>query len=330
MDKNTIWKWLTLLVLLAGSLALVTPPLDKKDADGNVVRSGKIRLGLDLQGGTSFVVGIDETEVRREIRARGQDLTDEAVEVEVAKVLDGAQERAVEVLRNRIDNLGIAEPIIYAGKDNRIVVQLPGVDKKKRDEAEASIRSVAYLEFRMVHEDNDALTDKLFEAGKSPEGYRIAQVGGRSVYVKDPSFADDKRDQAHRIKLGRFEIPDARYEFLLEKDQRDGRETFLPRFVQRRRELSGDNLKTANVDFQQLGQPVVLLEFDGKGSKLFSRVTGDYAPGGAKNPNTSVFRQLAIVLDGTLYSAPVIREAIHGGRAEISGSFTLTDRKSVV
>ena len=54
-------------------------------------------------------------------------------------------------------------------------------------------------------------------------------------------------------------------------------------------------------------------------------ITSNYAPGGEENPGGDRFRQLAIVLDGTLYSAPVIREAIYGGKAEISGSFTVEE-----
>jgi SecD/SecF fusion protein len=79
------------------------------------------------------------------------------------------------------------------------------------------------------------------------------------------------------------------------------------------------------VDYQQMGQPVVLLEFDAKGAKMFYRVTSAYAPGGSSNTDPNRSRQLAIVLDGTLYSAPAIREAIAGGKAEISGSFTVPE-----
>ncbi len=74
-----------------------------------------------------------------------------------------------------------------------------------------------------------------------------------------------------------------------------------------------------------MGDVVVSIEFNAKGARKFAMLTSDFAPGGARNPNPQVGRQMAIVLDGTLYSAPVIREAIHGGRAEISGTFTVQE-----
>ena len=73
--------------------------------------------------------------------------------------------------------------------------------------------------------------------------------------------------------------------------------------------------------FKGVGGSPLVMKY-GKGAKLFANVTADYAPGGPRNPNPQDSRQLAIVLDGTLYSAPAIREAIYGGRAEISGSFS--------
>jgi preprotein translocase subunit SecD len=74
-----------------------------------------------------------------------------------------------------------------------------------------------------------------------------------------------------------------------------------------------------------MGQPVVTIKFDAAGTREFTSVTSQYAPGGSRNPNPNTYRQLAIVLDGQVRSAPVIREPIVGGRAEISGRFTLAE-----
>lgn len=315
MDKNAVWKWLTLFVLVSFSLWRVLPL--KKN----------VRLGLDLKGGTSFVVKIDEERIAEDIKARFKDMTDEQVLNEVKTTLSGAQARALEVLRNRVDNLGIAEPIIYPGKDNRIVIQLPGIDDAKREEAERSINSVAFLEFRMVHEDDEELVDKMLAKGLAPEGYRITTMGDTQFYKRDPSFPESRMDKAYKIQLGRFNVPDAGYEFMLEKEERDNQTVFRPVFVKRRREMSGEYLKNAAVDYRALGQPVVLIQFDARGAKMFGGITADYAPGGARNPNPNETRRLAIVLDGTLYSAPVLREAIYGGRAEISGNFTIVEAK---
>lgn len=311
MDKNAIWKWLILIVLVMGSLVVVYPPRTK------------IRYGLDLKGGTSFVVKIDEEQIRQEILSRAASLTDEEVNDEVRDILTGAQSRALEVLRNRVDNLGISEPIIFPGKGNRIIIQLPGIDEEKRQEAEKSIKSVAFLEFRMVHERNDELAKELFDKNLAPEGYSIVRIGNDLFYKRDNRFPGTAMDRAYQNRLGRFNVPGAGYEFMLEKEEKQNQTVFRPFFVKRRRELSGEYLKDAAVDYRSLGQPVVKIQFDSKGARKFANITADYAPGGAKNPDPNKLHHLAIVLDGTLYSAPYIREAIYGGSGEISGNFTL-------
>jgi len=315
MDKNAIWKWLILGVLLTLS-SLVVWPLKEK-----------VRLGLDLKGGTSFAVRIDEDRIREDIKRRAKARSDEDIEAEVEETLEGAQDRALEVIRNRVDNLGISEPIIYPGEENRIIIQLPGIDETKRMEAEKSIQSLAFLEFRMVHEKSYELTKQLLDDNLAPEGYRIVQVGKDMFYKRDPSFPDSAMDRSYRDRLGRFKVPDAGYEFMLEKEEEKNQTVYRSHFVYRRRELSGEYLKSAAVDYRALGQPVVNLQFDSRGAKKFASVTSDYAPGGARNPDPNKMRQLAIVLDGTLYSAPTIREAIYGGKAEISGSFKLPEAR---
>lgn len=309
-DKHAWWKLLILTALVALSMVFVWPPKEK------------IRYGLDLKGGTSFTVTVDEEQIREELELKHPSDKPEDITKKVNAILDGAQDRAIEVLRNRVDNLGIAEPLIYPGKDNRIIIQLPGVDEKKRVEAEKSIMSVAFLEFRLVHEDNDKLVSRLFDENLAPEGYILAPVGTRMGYKLDPSFPEEEKDAEYKRKLGRFKIPDAGHEFLLERDEEEGEVYFRPYFVKRRSELKGDRLASARVDYRGLGQPVVLLSFDSKGAVRFRQITTDYAPGGRENPDPNSFRQLAIVLDDTLYSAPSINEPITGGKAEISGSFT--------
>ncbi|MFO7870081.1 MAG: protein translocase subunit SecD [Kiritimatiellia bacterium] len=315
MDRNAIWKWLILLALLSVSFMLVTPPGDK------------IRLGLDLQGGTSFTVKIDEERVREDIEAEAGELTPEEIRKKTREKLQGAQERALVVLRNRIDNLGIEEPVIYPGKDNRIVIQLPGTDENQRRAAERTIKKLAFLEFKMVHENNAALVRELFDRGLSPEGYVIAHGSGGMLYKRAPAFPDSDRDQEYFENLRRFEVPDPAYEFLLQETEEDGDAYYRPYFVERRPEMTGKYLKSARAVLRPAGGPVVSISFDAKGARRFADVTGDYAPGGPRNPDPESYRQMAIVLDGVLHSAPVIREAIYSGDAQIEGNFTMAEAR---
>lgn len=290
--KASIWKWLILVVVTAWSVALVSPPKDK------------VKLGLDLQGGTSYTLEIDDSQ---------------GLEGSVSD----ARDRAIEVIRNRVDSMGVAEPNIYPDGTKRIVVQIPGMKTEDRLRASENIRKAAFLEFRMVHPKNDELVKNLFQDRKVPEGYEIVSLPGRGngdYWVRKglpPS-------EAERVLLRRFEEK-VGYDLLLEKETIEKKDYFRPYYVSRKAELTGDSLKSANVDYQQFGQKAVAFSFDAKGRKIFAKVTADHAPGGAKNPDPNGRHYLGVVLDGTLYSAPFIRTSIPGGSGVIEGSFTLQE-----
>ncbi|MBW7909401.1 MAG: protein translocase subunit SecD [Kiritimatiellae bacterium] len=300
MDKKSLWKWLIFIGLTAWSLAIVLPLKEK------------VKLGLDLQGGTRFVLQVDLSEMDSDA-ARD------------------AQSRAMEVIRNRVDAMGVAEPVIYGEPGNRIIVEIPGLKTEDRERAIKNIQSAAYLEFRMVHPDNDRLVDELLSKGLAPEGYRIVSLneGGDSQYYK----RDKSRDPAGvseediRKRAAAFHAP-AGYELLMERVRRSEQDFFRPAFVNRRADLKGESISSAGVDYDMVQRPVVTMRFDSKGAKRFATLTGDYAPGGAKNPGNRR-RQLGIVLDGVLYSAPNINSAILGGSAQIEGNFSLREAQDL-
>ncbi len=101
--------------------------------------SGKIKLGLDLRGGTSFLVGLDMGKI--EATSDKKSLVNEAIEV----------------LRKRVDKFGVAEPIIVAEGEDRILIQMPGLNQAERDEVRIAITRPAFLEFRMVHPQSDQM-----------------------------------------------------------------------------------------------------------------------------------------------------------------------------
>ena len=104
--------------------------------------AGKIKLGLDLQGGTSFLVEMDTNKIAQaEQRSR-------------------ALSQAQEVLRKRVDRFGVAEPVIQEAGENKILIQLPGLSEQEKESAERTIQRAAFLEFRMVHPESAELLSK--------------------------------------------------------------------------------------------------------------------------------------------------------------------------
>ena len=309
MSRNDLWKWLVLAFLAVLSAYVVVPPKEK------------IRLGLDLSGGTSFTVATDEERLRANVKAGNPELTDVEVQNQVATILKDADARAIEVIRNRIDGLGVNEPVIQGGKNHRIVVQLPGANAEQRDAAEKSIQSAAFLEFKLVHKQNDQLVDKVLTSGRLPEGF-VSSDDGRG-YKRAANYNELVKDPDYARRLSLFEVPDPRYAFMLEREQgADGQVSYRPVYVLRKAELTGDALSSASVEIEPMtGRVHVSLVFNAKGAADFARLTKAYSPRGSRNKDSDEGRRLAIVLDDTLYSAPVLKTEIPNGRAVIEGNF---------
>ena len=109
--------------------------------------SGKIKLGLDLQGGTSFLVEMDTNSLASTDTNRVANSAD----------VNSAISQAVEVIRKRVDAFGVAEPLIQPEGGNEILIQLPGLSEAVKESAKEQIQKAAYLEFRLVKDDSDTI-----------------------------------------------------------------------------------------------------------------------------------------------------------------------------
>ena len=301
--RNNIWKWLVLALIAVVSIYVCNPP------------SEKLRFGLDLKGGTSFTLGVDTDKLAETIIAANPAITNTpgAVEAKIQETLKDCDARIIQVIRRRVDAMGTNEPVIQGMKDHRLLVQLPGVDEEVRKAAKASLQSAAFLEFRLTHPKNDQLVAKLLSKDVAPEGYKKSGNG----YARTENWAEVSKTKGYSARLAAFETPDARYRFMLE-DNGDG--TYSPNFVARKTELTGEALVSAAVQREPTsGRLSIGFTLNSEGGRIFSTLTRNYKAHGPKNP-TDRGRQLAIILDETLISAPVINDEI-GSRGEITGRF---------
>jgi SecD/SecF fusion protein len=158
--------------------------------------AGKIKLGIDLAGGTSFLVEMDTNNLH------------------TAQSSSTALSQAIDVFRKRVDALGVAEPVIQPEGENRILIQLPGLSEQATEDARKRIQKVAFLQFRMVHPDNENL---IKQGVTSQPGYellttsRILQNGQKRIdryFVKKHAEVTGgiKRAGVTRDQLGRPEI----------------------------------------------------------------------------------------------------------------------------
>lgn len=213
----------------------------------------KMTLGLDLKGGIDLVYQVDLNSIQE-----NDSITD-------------AVKRSVEIIRNRIDMYGIAEPSIKAQEGNRIRIQLPGVKDPER--VKQLIQNTAMLQFHIVSD--QALTAAQLEP-INPEN--------EIVLMKPAS----PQQQAMWFKLNK------------------------------KADVTGRDLKFAKVAFDDMGAPIVHLEFNAEGAAKFAQVTG-----------THIGEQLAIVLDNKVHSAPVIQARITGGMAQITGRFSFEEAQNL-
>ena len=188
---------------------------------------------------------------------------------EVARQREWFVKQGLETIRNRVDQFGVAEPSIQQQGDNRILVQLPGVQDPER--AKALIGKTALLEFKLV---NEGANVEQVVAGQVPPGSEL--LNQRRV---------DKQTKEERR---------------------------IPYVAEKKALLTGADVANARVSIDQnTSEPYVSLELTPAGGRQFAELT-----------SANVGRRLAIVLDGNLYSAPVIRERIPSGQAQITGGFT--------
>ncbi|MEK6653313.1 MAG: protein translocase subunit SecD [Nitrospirota bacterium] len=212
---------------------------------------------------------------------------------EAGRIRDGAADQALETIRNRIDQFGVAEPTIHRQGTNEIVVQLPGIKDPKR--AIEIIGKTAQLEFKIV-DDSSAV------AAEIPASIEPGEEENLLKKFAEKIPADD--------------------EILFEKkvNRETGAVRKIPVLLKKQSALTGDLLKEARVsiDSSNFGQPYVSISFNTAGAKLFEEVTA-----------ANVKKRLAIILDTSVYSTPVIQERIGGGNAQISGSFSMDEAKDL-
>ena len=326
-SRTDIWKWLALLIIAVFSIYVTYPPVAQTDENGVVVKEGKLRFGLDLKGGTSFTLGVDKDKLRETIVAANPAITNEpgAVEKKIAETLKNCDARIIQVVRRRVDGMGMNEPVIQGMKDHRLLVQLPGIDEATRAAAKKSLQSAAFLEFRLTHPNNDRLVNKLMAGTACPEGYERGGAG----FVRAANYNEVASRPGYATRLAAFHTPDSRYQFMLEK-AKDGMSytaNFVSRFPPAKEPITGEYLTSASVAHDAVGACSIDFTFNAKGAQLFSQVTRNYVAHGPKN-SSDRGRQLAIILDDTLVSAPVIQSEI-GARGQITGQFTAAEAQEL-
>ena len=278
MSNKLAVKWGLIIAILLGSLYLIYPnykwyskPLTERETLDTLGERPKrmLNLGLDLRGGSSLLL---ELEVSK---------------LSAKEPLNEAMARAIEIIRNRIDQYGVAETSITKQGDKWIMVQLPGVSNPQR--AEELIGKTAMLEFRIVKND-----------------ISVAQKAIEKLESLDKPFDDNGNLVPEVSKL----VP-AGYQIMRNKEGGYS-------LVTDTAPVTGADLENARVVMMgENGYPEVSFEFNAEGSKKFGQLTG-----------ANIGKNLAIVLDNTVQSAPTIQARITK-QGRISGTFSAEEARAL-
>ena len=197
-------------------------------------------------------------------------LTPEAIE----KTKQQAIEQAIETIRNRLDQFGLAEPTVARQGEEKILVQLPGIKSQEEEQrARELISRAAKLELMAVDE----------ERAMRVFSMTPAEAAGFGDLILEDAVQPGMKHLVREIPI-----------------------------------LDGGMLTNAQVAFDQNNRPVINFKLDAEGAQIFGDFTG-------KN----VGNHLAIVLDGKVYSAPVINERIGGGSGQISGNYSVQEAQDL-
>jgi SecD/SecF fusion protein len=192
--------------------------------------AGKIKLGLDLQGGTAFQVRMDTNSL---VGSEGETNT-----IVSSQDTAGALAQAVEVLRKRVDQFGVAEPVIQPMGGDQILIQLPGLSEADKESAATNIQKAAYLEFRMVKEDSTEIVDP---------------NTGQLLQPVPPGYEKVKlvEQQANGKSIAEY--------LIVRKKPENG--------------LAGDIVRNAQMGRGNLGEPLIEFELTDAAGKRFGEVT---------------------------------------------------------
>ena len=332
MSKGLTWRICLIVGFLLLSLFYLTPTLLAKLPSwwGGILPKDKIHLGLDLQGGIHLVM---EVETQKAVEG--------ALDIIATDLEDTMNDKNIRFKSSsRVGSDGVA--VVLYDKATADAVQKLMKEKYPRMEMLPAGGEGGYfsLQMRLGAEEAKKIRDRSVQQALETIRNRIDQFGVSEpviqregidhIVVQLPGIKDPKRAIELIGKTARLEfklvdeninpaaasagtIPEDD-EILYEKriDPTTGAVTEIPYVLKKKTLITGDLLTDAQVQIEsQFNQPYVAIEFNSLGAKLFDQITA-----------ANVGKRFAIVLDNNIYSAPVIRERISGGSAQISGSFT--------
>lgn len=325
---------IALIVCLAGVFFLVPTLFPDIPQDWKkYLFADKIHLGLDLQGGTHLVLEVNaDKAVESALERTANDLKETLMDSKVHfRHIERTSNRTLSLELTDNSERGIFEKII---RDQFPDLEPAGSETSEgRELFSLKIKDKRALEIKKmaVEQSLETIRNRVDQFGiTEPE---IIPQGNDRIIVQLPGIKDTARAKSLIGKTAMLEFKLVDEESSLEDALRGnipegdilsyedryntetGQRTKTPLLLKNRTLLTGEYLESAKVQISdRFGEPHVSIKFNTQGAKIFDIITAE-----------NVKKRLAIILDGTVYSAPVIQERISGGQAQITGTFTMEE-----
>jgi preprotein translocase subunit SecD len=329
MKTKPTWKIWLIVGLLCLSLIYLVPSLliPLPGWWPNFLPKDKIHLGLDLQGGMHLILGVEaEKAVQSAMEQLADDLKQDLRKSHIPLnsmqtvgsdmfEIELAAEESIDKLKELMDEYPQLE------------LKILSTEPQPKLQLKLNQREKTRVEEYAVSQGLETIRNRVDEFGVSEP--TIQRQGEDRILIQLPGIKDTQRaiKLIGRTAMLEFKLVDdensleqalkgdipAGDEILYEREVNPttGAITKKPHLLKKKTLMTGEVITEARVNFDRMNQPMVNMVFDKRGTRLFARIT-----------EANVKRRLAIVLDGTVYSAPVIREKIPSGRAQITGRFT--------
>jgi preprotein translocase subunit SecD len=316
------------IVLASILILLPSLNLDLPDWYKSALGSAKIQLGLDLQGGTHLLMAVQLDEaVKTQLRRRADDLKRElkANKIDFGDVQVDSSGNLIVKLKNSSDRTPFLDLMqksfpdltVSSGSDSS---GGPAFQTAFKPQEEQQIKTFA------MDQALETIRNRIDQLGVRET--TVAKEGENEILVQLPGIQDPERakeligktavlefklvDDSHSVEDALKNGPPPGDEILYGTSERGGRQPYL---VESPVLMTGDTVTDARVrPGGRLEGPYVAVELDSRGAEIFDAMTAE-----------NVGRRLAIVLDKTVYSAPVIRERIPGGHVQITGRFSMDE-----
>jgi len=339
MRKSLIIRTGLVVIVLIASVIYLIPSVvpDLPDFWKKYLPTDKIPLGLDLQGGTHLVLEVDtERALETTLQRMTENLKESLMEAKIRfRVMEKSSAHATGLEFPDVASKTAAEKVV---RDNFPDLEIANAEHREGREVvflKIKDRRAEEIKRRAVEQSVETIRNRIDQFGiTEPE---IIPEGKDRIVVQLPGIKDTARaknligktaqlefklvDEEHSLEEAlRGQIPEGSYiAYETRLDRESGRRTSIPILLKSRPVLTGDAIEDAKVSISdRFGEAYVSLKFNAQGAQEFERITAE-----------NVKRRLAIVLDGVVYSAPVIQERISGGNAQITGSFTMDEAKDL-